>query len=178
MGVGVSLASARKAGAFETPEPQLEPTGTQRRTGLGMRTDRRLLAPIAFELGAPGSGLIIYVPAGYITDGYSLPGLALQAFQPASARYLMPAILHDWLYDVGLVPRAMADRVLLHAMRAVGVPEWQCLPVYAAVRAGGWGGFAKPLPVNLDIVRQARANGVTDALLAHLNTLGKEPVHV
>jgi hypothetical protein len=175
---GLSLAAARKGGAFETPEPLLELTGEARRTGLGMRVERRLAAPLAFEMGAAGSGLILYVPAGYVTDGYSMPGLALQAFQPSSPRYLMPAILHDWLYDAGLVSRAMADLVLLQAMRAVGVPEWQCLPVYLAVRAGGWGGFAKPLPVNLDIVRQARANGVSAALLAHLNQLMKEPAHV
>ena len=63
------------------------------------------MQPIAFELGAPGSGLIIYVPAGYITDGFSMPGKALQAFQPRSANFLLPSILHDWLYDTGLVPR-------------------------------------------------------------------------
>lgn len=162
-----ALAVARKGGAFLS-DLALELTGQFRQTGAGQRAEKRLVNPIAFELGAPGSGLIIYVPTGYITDGFSMPGKALQAFQPHSARFLLPAILHDWLYDTGLVPRAVADRVLLQAMRAVGAPEWQCMAVYLGVRAGGRGGFGLPLPVNMAIVREARTLGVSNALLAYL----------
>lgn len=161
----------RKAGAFLS-DGALELTGEFRRTGYGgKRYERRLVQPIVFEVGATGSGLIVYVPAGYITDGFSMPGTLLQLFQPHSARYLLPSILHDWLYDTGLVSRGIADAVLLQAMRAVGAAGWQAKLVYFAVRLGGWGGFGKPLPVNLDIVDGAPALGVSEAIVAYLATL-------
>jgi hypothetical protein len=165
--VKAALAEGRKSGEF-IADADLEFTGTYRLPGQQRRPEKRLVAPIVFELGARGSGFFITVPQGYITDGYSLPGRMLQLFQPASATFLLPAILHDWLYDVGSVPRDMCDRILLQAMRAVGVAAWQRFFVYRAVRFGGAGGFAQPLPVNLACVRQARESRAFDALLAHL----------
>lgn len=165
-----TTAAARKSGAFLS-DATLELTGGFRRTWFAKRYERRLVAPIVFELGAPGSGLIIYVPAGYITDGFSMPGTLLQLFQPHSARYLLPSILHDWLYDTGLVSRGIADAVLLQAMRAVGAAGWQAKLVYFAVRLGGWGGFGKPMPENLDIVDAAPGLGVGEAIVAYLATL-------
>lgn len=164
------LAAARKGGDF-LADGALELTGGYRLPNQKRRPEHRLVDPIVFELGAPGSGLLIYVPAGYVTDGYSMPGRLLQLFQPHSARYLLPAILHDWLYDTGMVPRAVADRILLQAMRSIRVPEWQCQLVYRAVRFGGGGGFADPLPINLDIVARAPTLGASAALLTYLKGL-------
>lgn len=161
------LASSRKGGAF-LADAALVATGAYRLPGLQLRPEKRLVAPIVFEMGAAGSGFFITVPAGYVTDGYSLPGKLLQAWQPESAGYLLPSILHDWLYDVGTVPRDICDRVLLQAMRAVGVAPWQRFVVYRAVRFGGAGGFAQPLPINLACVRQARESRTFDALLAFM----------
>lgn len=146
-------------------------TGGFRIPNLRLRPEKKLAEPIVFEIGERGSGLLVTVPAGYITDGYSMPGVLLQLFQPRSARYLLPAILHDWLYDAGTVPRDMADRILLEGMRAVGVAAWQRFLVYRAVRLGGGGGFGKPLPLNLGIVTQARASGLDVAVLAFLKGL-------
>lgn len=165
--VADALADARKSGAF-LADASLQATGSYRLPGLKRRPEKRLVEPVVFEVGARGSGLFVTVPAGYVTDGYSLPGQLLQRFQPESADFLLPAILHDWLYDVGTVPRDMCDRILLQAMRAVGVSRVRRFVVYRAVRLGGWGGFAKPLPVNLACVREARASRAFDALLSHL----------
>lgn len=162
-----ALATARKGGEFLS-DAALEATGAYRIPGLKRRAEMRLVEPIVFEIGACGSGLFVTVPRGYITDGYSLPGTLLQLFQPRSANYLLPAILHDWLYDVGSVPRDICDRILLQAMRAVGVSKFRRFIVYRAVRLGGWGGFAKPLPINLACVTQARESRALDALLAYL----------
>ena len=164
-----ALAAARKGGAFLS-DIVLQPTGAYRLPGLQRRPEMRLVEPVVFELGAAGSGFFITVPAGYVTDGYSLPGRLLQHFQPKDGRNLMPAILHDWLYDVGSVPRDVCDRILLQAMRAIDVDRVQRFCVYRAVRFGGAGGFAQPLPVNLASVRRARASRAFDALLAHLKS--------
>ncbi len=158
---------ARKSGEFLS-DAALELTGGYRLPGRRLRPERRLVEPIVFELGGEGSGVQIVVPRGYITDGYSMPGALLQAFQPHTARWLQPAILHDWLYDAGLVPRGVADRVLLHAMRAAGVSKPRAFIVYWAVRLGGRGGFGKPEPANLALVRDARTAGVRDAIFAFL----------
>jgi hypothetical protein len=165
--VKAALAEGRKGGAFLS-DAALVATGAYRLPGQKRRPEQRLVEPIVFELGATGSGLFITVPVGYVTDGYSLPGRLLQLFQPRTADFLLPAILHDWLYDTGLVPRDMCDRILLQAMRAVGVAPWQRAIVNVAVRCGGGGGFARPLPVNLACVRQARASLAFDALLTFM----------
>lgn len=161
--------AARKAGEFLSDAALVE-TGEFRLPGRRLRPERRLVEPVVFELGGDGSGVTITVPSGYITDGYSMPGALLQVFQPHTARWLLPAILHDWLYDAGLVPRAVADRVLLHAMRAVGVSKPRAFIVYWAVRLGGKGGFGRPEPSNLALVRAARTAGVRDAIYAFLKS--------
>lgn len=165
------LASAPRTGGEFLSDAALVPTGEYRLPNLKRRPEFTLAEPIVFEIGGAGSGLQVVVPAGYVTDGYSLPGMALQLFQPRSANYLLPSILHDWLYDAGLVPRAMADRILLQAMRAVKVAAWQRGLVYTAVRLGGGGGFNRPLPINLEIVRKARTLGAGAALLAYLREI-------
>ena len=45
-----------------------------------------------------------------------------------------PAVVHDWLYYLGLVPRDVADKVLLEAMGVIGLPWWRRWPIYAGVR--------------------------------------------
>jgi hypothetical protein len=37
-----------------------------------------------------------------------------------------------------LVPRSVADHVLLEAMGVIGLPAWRRLPIYWGVRVGGW----------------------------------------
>lgn len=71
----------------------------------------RLEEPLQYEIGALGSGAIIIVPAGFQTDGASIPRL-LQGIIPAWGRWSRAAIIHDYLC------RGIADN------RAVGVPKW------------------------------------------------------
>lgn len=148
---------ARKPSGIFLCEGDLEPTGTFRDPGAKTRPEFRLRVPVVYEVGGQGSGLIVTVPAGYITDRYSLPGRVLQGWQPEGVKWWAPALVHDWLYDTGLVPRSVADAILLEAMRAIGVEQWQRTVVYNAVAAGGRSGFGKPEPANLRLVRDARA---------------------
>ena len=130
----------------------LEETGALRHG----RSEYRLTRPIHYDVGQPGSGMSVQVPAGYVTDLYSLPGRILQRWQPDTARWALPAILHDWLYDVGRVGRESADRILLEAMRQLGVRPLQRLAVWSGVRLGGWRGYGRPEPVNYLLVEAAR----------------------
>lgn len=164
------LKKERKGGTF-LDEGALKPTGKLREGE--RRPEFVVTRPIVFEVGAPGSGMCVWVPPGYVTDGYSLPGRILQWFQPEHANWLLPAILHDWLYDTGRVPRDMCDRILLQGMREVGVAAWQRFFVYRAVRLGGGGGYGRPIPLNLSIVEASRDAAVADAVLAYL----KETTH-
>lgn len=55
--------------------------------------------PIIFEIGFKGSGKIIEVPVGFITDGTSIPKF-LRIFLAVWGTYGRAASLHDYLYSL------------------------------------------------------------------------------
>jgi hypothetical protein len=156
------LAAAR-AEAF-VAEGLLVPAGTVRNG----RPEYRVSADVVVPVRARGSGLFVIVLKDYISDGYSLPSVLLQFFQPKNPRWLLPSLVHDWLYDTGMVDRGVADRILLEQMRAAGVAKWQRLIVFVGVRIGGGGGFNKPLPKNLAVVNRAASECFHHCLTACL----------
>jgi hypothetical protein len=132
----------------------LEPTGGLREG----RPEYMLMRDIIFEAWSPGSGMAVIVPAGYVTDRFSLPGL-LKSFQPSQEKWLMPALIHDWLYDVGQIPRSKADSIFSQAMAAAGAKWWHRYGAFVGVRFGGSSGFGKPTSLNRELVERARAQG-------------------
>lgn len=58
----------------------------------------QLETPLTYEVGALGSGRVVEVPAGFITDGASVPRLLWPLF-PSWGRYSRAAVLHDYLGD-------------------------------------------------------------------------------
>ena len=56
------------------------------------------------------------------------------------------AVVHDQLYDEGLLSRSMADAVFREAMLVSGVASWRAWAAWAAVRAFG-GQFYKDAPI-------------------------------
>jgi hypothetical protein len=92
---------------------------------------------------------VIMVPKGFVCDMASVPKLPLLYwFFGATANG--PAVLHDWLYRVGLVTRLLADRVFNEAMAADGkwaITRW---PMTAGVMVGGVWSY-KQLPGCLDV---------------------------
>lgn len=88
----------------------------------------RLEQPLTYEVGAPGSGRAITVPAGFVTDGASVPRF-LWWLLPTWGRYSRAAVIHDHLcvlIDNGtphpLAPtRRAADAIFFDAMGALGV---------------------------------------------------------
>ena len=76
------------------------------------------------------------IPAGFITDGASVPRILYWLFEPTGVLFI-PAILHDYLYATKLVPRSMADRMF----RENVIKESNVIAGYLAwvgVRLFGW----------------------------------------
>jgi len=103
------------------------------RVGLGS-ADRVLLGVLAFESALLNR--VVIVPTGFVTDFASVPrapftywlfgGVADEA-----------AVVHDFLYEKGLVARDVADEVYLEALEACGVAKWRRRAMWAAVRTFG-----------------------------------------
>ncbi len=103
----------------------------------GTRRLYRTQRDLVYYVGEKCSSLALTVPAGFVTDLASIPRAFAWLFTP-DGPYVSAACVHDFLYREGMVSRQMADLVLYEGMRVLGIPLWQCLAIYNAVRAGGW----------------------------------------
>lgn len=85
----------------------------------------------------------IRVPAGYVTDGASVPRLAW-AYMPPDGLHRAASVIHDWLYDQRGVTwfkkftRQETDLLFHKILRLSGVGKIRAYIAFAAVRAGGW----------------------------------------
>lgn len=82
------------------------------------------------------NGHRVVVPEGFCTDFASVPRLPIIYLATADTAHA-PAVVHDWLYTSGDLPRRIADKIFLEAMEAVGVPWLRRQAMYAAVRLMG-----------------------------------------
>lgn len=89
----------------------------------------------------------IEAPAGFITDGASVPRVFWNILSPFGD-YFGPAVIHDLLYSPRnrRFTRAQADRIFLDAMIDAGVPFSRRRVIYLAVRLGGWAAFRGTTP--------------------------------
>ena len=78
----------------------------------------------------------VTVPVGFVTDLASIPP-ALQSFIQQNGPYLLPAVVHDYLYWKQTCTRDQSDRILLLAMIEHTVPERQRMAIYQAVHWAG-----------------------------------------
>lgn len=97
----------------------------------------KLLTEFDYERGLLGSGDIIRVPAGFITDFASVPKILWNILPPIGLAG-KAAVIHDWLYAGQQFSRAETDGIYLEAMAALGVGWAQRYAMYAGVRLGGW----------------------------------------
>lgn len=82
-------------------------------------------------------GRRIVVEPGFLTDYASVPRvpLAYLLFGDTSHK---AAVIHDWLFHHHEVcDEQLANRVLLEACRAEGIPGWRRLGIYLGVYLGG-----------------------------------------
>ena len=103
---------------------------------VAMRQPLSFTIPATMEFGSWG-GLEVLVPTGFMSDKASVP-FGFRNLFPKHGKYTKAAFIHDFLYVIQRTPRWVADLVFLHAMRALGVPEWKAQIMYRAVRIGGW----------------------------------------
>jgi hypothetical protein len=99
-------------------------------------------------LNYQGERDLFKVPAGFVTDFASVPGL-FTWLVPRYGRFTKAAILHDFLCDEakeGRFIRSQADGIFRRVMRELGVGFIRRWVMWAAVRLGsGWGVFQPSL---------------------------------
>lgn len=90
--------------------------------------------PLVYE----GAWEMLEVPAGFRTDGASIPAIFWPIVgHPLTGDHAAAAILHDCLYRQGRVSRADADGIFRRALRESGVPGWRRRLLWLAVRLFG-----------------------------------------
>lgn len=84
----------------------------------------------------------IEVPAGFITDGASVPRIFWGVLSPFGD-YFGAALIHDFLYSPNnrRFDRRTCDAIFLQAMTDAGVPWLRRRVIHRAVRVGGWASF-------------------------------------
>ncbi len=101
------------------------------------RTRRLLIDVVVLIDGQP-----LVIPAGFLTDGASVPRGLWNIFPPFG-KYNKASLLHDFLYKTGrmnlaVITRKQADDIFLAAMVALDVSKWQRRGMYCGVRVGAW----------------------------------------
>ena len=90
-----------------------------------------------------GWGLVITIPATFVTDFASVPRILWRIAPPATGKHIRAALVHDWLYRTpGVnVTRAQADGIFLAIMEMDGVAWATRQALYMGVRVGGASSF-------------------------------------
>ncbi len=102
----------------------------------------RIEQPLIYEVGNTGSGNIITVPQGFVTDGASVPR-PLWWFLPTWGSYSRAAVVHDYLCraldqgapDPQAQDRKTADRIFYEAMVVCGTGMTMRWLMWVSVRA-------------------------------------------
>ena len=106
----------------------LTPTGATREG----RAVYRVVNGFTFDIGFLGSGLAVTVPAGFESDGPSVPSWALRIVDVGA--FIRSAIVHDMLRQDLRFTKLDGDAIFLTAMQAEGVTPWQRELIFLAVR--------------------------------------------
>ncbi len=82
----------------------------------------------------------VVVPAGFVSDGASIPRLFWAIIgPPIGSSHLLPAIVHDYLCEQArdYNERVLGDAVFFKLLRDFDVPRWRRTLMYIAVRVCG-----------------------------------------
>lgn len=111
----------------------------------GLRGDVRLFK-LLFMFRYRSSLGVVTVPAGFVTDGASIPGIFWSILGPFGP-YFQAAIVHDYLYsELNLsITRDVADHIFKEAMWNTGLDWPRRELIYRAVRLFGARHFKGPL---------------------------------
>jgi hypothetical protein len=100
------------------------------------------LSPVGWQ----SDTVLVTIPAGFMSDGASVPQLLWWFLPPWGDRSTFAALVHDYLLDrlqgfapggpvAGAEDRARCDGQFLEALLTLGVPRWRALIAWAGVRA-------------------------------------------
>ena len=101
----------------------------------------RVCQPFRFYLGGKDTDRWVYVPAGYLTDGASVPRLCWSIIPPWGS-YGQAAVVHDIVCEYlsitvngqpHPITRKECDDILLEAMTVLGVQKFLRDAIYGAV---------------------------------------------
>jgi hypothetical protein len=92
----------------------------------------------------------ILVPDGFLTDFASIPRVLRSVIGDAAGPYAPAAVVHDFLYRTGLVPRAEADAIFREAMGELKIPRQKRWTMWLGVRLGGWAAYRSAAPVSVE----------------------------
>jgi hypothetical protein len=88
---------------------------------------------------------VITAPAGFRTDGFSIPRPLWTIMGDPWNRFAAAAIIHDYLYDTqglrGAFDRKTSDKVFKWLLLALGMNELRARLMYRGVRLGGASGW-------------------------------------
>lgn len=97
-----------------------------------------LLSPLIYESDVAND--VFMVPPGTTTDLASVPRLPFAYYLVGGLGHAA-AVLHDYLYANGKVPRGMADAVFREALEVLGVSYVRRWAMWLGVRVGGSGSY-------------------------------------
>lgn len=96
-----------------------------------------LLEDIEWTPDIPINGISkVVVPKGFVTDFASVPRI-FWPILPPDDEYLLPAIVHDWLYWDQSLSKEQADGIMKAAMEELKLASWKITAVYQAVSIFG-----------------------------------------
>lgn len=82
-------------------------------------------------------GYSFIIPKGYTTDFASVPQIFWWLI-PAHCNASMPAVVHDYTCEFGILPRQICDNIFLELLKKENIKKWQYTIMYLYVRALGW----------------------------------------
>ena len=103
----------------------------------------RVITPFRYYLGEKYSEQWVTVPAGYLTDGASVPQLLWNLIPPWGS-YGQAAVVHDLLCEylaivvageLVSITRKSCDEIFYESMGVLGVPKWKRWVIYRGVSA-------------------------------------------
>lgn len=94
---------------------------------------RKVIISFTYQRGRLGSGVLLIVPKGFITDGASIPQIFWNILSPWG-NYAKAAVLHDWLYAKQDMTKLECDNIFLEAMEALGVNWFKRNLMFTMVR--------------------------------------------
>jgi hypothetical protein len=90
--------------------------------------------PLTYTIGVSSDS--VTVPPGFVTDLASIPQ-ALQSIIRQNGLYLLPAVVHDYLYWKQTCTRAQSDQIFMLAMIEHKVRDFHRIAIHEAVKAAG-----------------------------------------